>query len=60
MKLQLNVSGIGGGRTSARSAQLASEAVRRREAERKYRRDQLDRERALASARKKQTNEPVS
>lgn len=59
MKLQINVSGIGGGSTAARSAKLASEAVRRREAERRHRRDQLDRDRALERARSKQADEPA-
>lgn len=59
MKLQINVSGIGSGQTSARSAQLASDAVRRREDERRLRREQYDRDIALASTRNKQADEPA-
>jgi flavin-dependent dehydrogenase len=50
MKLQINVSGIGGGAKAARSAKLAAEVVRRRETERRLRRDQDERDRALDRA----------
>lgn len=60
MKLQLDVTGVGAGRSAARVLRLVSDAVRHRENEKRHRRDQNDSDRALASARKKQTNEPVS